>query len=154
MIRIALATVMLVAASPSGAQDLSNVAALATMQGKCLRLVTPEGDLTGRCGDRIINTAYRDDHSSFMVMIGADTLISFWGEDHAAVDDRAVMAVRKITTTQTGHGKPTSQDADGQCSYTNPYAGPSHVDCTATVAGKTYAFSFVSNGQAPNVKRF
>jgi hypothetical protein len=153
MIRVALATVTLVAVAPAGAQNLDNVAAIATMQGKCVRLVTPDGDLTVRCGRQIINTTYRDNHSSFMIPIDKDIVMSFWGEDHAAIDDRAVMTVRKITTAQTGHGKPMPQDADGQCSYTNPYAGPSHIDCTATVAGKTYAFSFVSDGQAPNVMR-
>lgn len=135
-------------------QDLSNVASLAVMDGACGKLVVAGEDATGRCEGKLINTAYRNDRSSFMAMIGNELIVSFYGEDHAATGDTASLTVTKVTITRIGENRPRMTDATGACSYTNPYAGPSHVECKATAGGKTYALSFVSDGKPPSVQRF
>jgi hypothetical protein len=112
--------------------------------------------MTPRCEGRLLNPAYRNDHSSFLAVVRNEVLVSFYGEDHTATGDTATLTVTKITTTRIGDANPASVtiDATGECSYTNPYAGPSHVECRATGGGKSYALSFVSDGNPPLVQRF
>ena len=148
-----LAAALALAPAP---QDLSKVASISGMNGTCGKLVLAGEDVTARCQGKLLNPAYSNDYSSFLVIVGDEKLVSFYGQDHAAVGNSATLTVTKITTTLIGDEKPTPVmiDATGECSYTNPYAGPSHVECKATAGGKTYALSFVSDGKPPSVQRF
>ncbi|MES2444518.1 MAG: hypothetical protein V4574_16960 [Pseudomonadota bacterium] len=155
LLPLVLLPIALSVAPAPGGQDLSRVASIATMQGSCTRLVVPGGgDQTSRCTGKLLNIAYRDNRSSFRVAMGDILLLGFYGDDQAAVGDSAVLVVRKIIITRLGSNKTDTLDAVGECRYTNPYAGPSHVDCKASRPGEVYEFSFVSDGKPPAVTRF
>lgn len=146
----------LTAPAPAEAQDLSRIASIATMQGSCQKLILPGGgDQTAKCVGKILNVAYRDNRSSFRVAVGEALLVGFYGEDQAAVGDSATLVVSKVIVTLMGSNKTDALDATGECRYTNPYAGPGHVDCKATSKnGEVFELSFVSDGKPPSVQRF
>ncbi|MFA5965693.1 MAG: hypothetical protein WC804_16880 [Sphingomonas sp.] len=151
---LALICTLLACASGAAAQNPGNVANLATMTGRCTTLIMPEGDMTAHCTGKLINTAYRDNHSNFMAVRDDAVVISFFGADHAASGDVAMLDVTRVTISRGAGSKSRSINARGQCRYTNPFAGPSHVDCQAMADGKVYRLSFLSDGNPPNVKYF
>lgn len=154
MFRLALTCTLVACASGAASQNLGNVANLATMTGRCTTLVMPEGDMTARCTGKLINTAYRDNHSNFMAVRDDAVVVSFFGTDHAASGDVAMLDVSRVTISRGAGRKSRSIEAQGRCRYTNPFAGPSQVDCQATANGKIYRLSFLSDGNPPEVKYF
>lgn len=138
------------AVSTARAQALGGMI-LAMVSGACDKLVLAGDDATGRCEGKVLNTAYPDNHSSFM-FVAEKTVVSFYGYDHLAKGDKAKLDVQKITVSEGG-APTTSKPAKGTCTYTNPYAGPSVIQCSAKSEGKTYAASFTSDGKPPQVNK-
>lgn len=136
------------------AQNLDNLASLATMGGKCHKLVIGGADASARCNPMIVNTSYKTGKSSFAFVAGESAIVGFFGTDSRAVGDKAVLRVEQITLNLMMGTPSTMAPATGTCTYTNPYAGPSLVQCSAVSGGKTYLATFVSDGRAPDVKQF
>jgi hypothetical protein len=136
------------------AQDLSLLANMAGIDGTCKKLTVAGSDRTADCPTSLINIAYKNARSSFMVQVGDDSMVSFYGDDHAATGNTATLVLRSMTITRLGQTHARSVPATGECTYTNPYAGPSHVECHATTAEGDYALSFVSDGKPPHVTHF
>jgi hypothetical protein len=81
-------------------------------------------------------------------------MVSFYGLDSKAVGDKAVLHVDTILVTPEGPAPVARRKrATGRCTYTNPYAGPSHIQCSAKAEGKSYEALFVSDGTPPNIIR-
>ncbi|MEG3148067.1 hypothetical protein U1839_25750 [Sphingomonas sp. RT2P30] len=152
--RLVMSAALILCAGGAASPDLSNVANVAIMSGKCTALIMPEGDMTAHCSGKLINTAYRDNSSSFMAVTDDTVAVSFFGTDHPATGDIALLDVSKVTVSREAGRQARSTAALGQCRYTNPFAGPSHVDCQAMAKGKVYRLSFLSDGNPPKVKYF
>ena len=154
---VALLAATLLPASPAPAQSgLDNLVAIAGMTGTCERLALPDRDLTGTCEGRILNSAHSDGRSGF-AFFSAHAVISFAGQDSAAVGDRATLHVDEILISRTDTGatpRPEIIPATGTCEYTNPYAGVSTVTCDAAGRQGHYSGHFRSDGHPPNVQRF
>lgn len=78
-------------------------------------------------------------------------MISFYGLDSKAVGDRATLRIEKLTLNLMMGTPSTGGPATGVCTYTNPYAGPSLIECSALSSGREFKATFVSDGNAPNI---
>lgn len=135
------------------AQPASIGLTMAKLTGTCVKLATPEGDRTAGCNNWVLNMAYSTGRSQFVVMVGEDESVSFGGVDSAAQGDVAELAVDYVLTGRGDLTRQTRHEVSGKCTYTNPYAGPSHVDCLASGSGETFELHFVSDGSPPDISR-
>ena len=141
-------------ANPFDKVPVENLAAMAFVKGSCSRLVIAGRDDSARCQATIVNDAWKNGRSSFIFSARGWGMVSFYGVDSKAVGDQAVLHVDTILVTRERPAPvPTRVRATGRCTYTNPYAGPSHIDCSATAGGKSYEGVFVSDGTPPDVVR-
>jgi len=141
-----------VAPGPAVAGDDANASAkVYTLDGTCSALTFNNNDRTKDCKGSIVNATYAGGKSSFMFTIGDQAIVSFYGKDSQAKGDVATLDIEQIGIVRIGGDTaPTHLPAKGKCTYTNPYAGASHIDCTAKI-GSNMAFvaSFVSDGKPP-----
>ncbi len=152
-----LAMLLLATSGTLGAGTPHEISYLATISGSCSGLVIADVEQNAECPDKLLNTAYADNYSSFKVMTKNGMVISFFGYDHEAVGDTAHLTVERILITPVPKEEPgdtvvslakkamaLTQDlpAIGDCEYSNPALPDSHVNCAATAAGKTYSFKF------------
>ena len=130
------------------------IATIAGLTGTCQMLQTPDGDKTSVCDQRLMNVAYKSNHSSFKTIFGGQTIVSFYGNDQAAIGNRAEIQLLKIVTTEVKTLKSSVILARGTCSYTNPNAGPVHIDCIADTDNGNYVLHFLSDGKFREIKSF
>jgi hypothetical protein len=156
-IGLALIAGVLFAASPASSQNgLDNLSSVATMNGACERLVVRGADITSQCQGHVINSAHTDGRSGFAFFQAGSAVISFAGQDSAAVGDRATLHVDMVLIAAADSAqvpKPEVIPASGACEYTNPYAGVSTVTCTATTSQGEFRALFRSDGREPDVQR-
>ncbi|WP_294004560.1 hypothetical protein [Sphingomonas sp.] len=66
-----------------------------------------------------------------------------------------MVQVDEVIVNQVGPGVRPPADhsnemtARGTCTYTNLYAGPSHIDCTASTGKGPFSAAFLSDGKPP-----
>ena len=135
---------------PSAADG--GLAAIATLTGTCERLVVAGEEKTDGCRAMIGNTIYRTGRSGFTFFVDGDSglVLTFSGADSAAEGDQATIVLDKIVFTPTGPLQETTVlRAAGRCTYTNPYIGPSRVDCSASTESGRYSATFISDGRPP-----
>ena len=140
--------------SESGQTAFENMLKQATqntfkLNGTCKLLMTPEGDQTHDCEPELINMAFASGNSSFIVTIKDKGGITFKGKDSAAVGNTASLSVSTILLTGTSFAPAIELKAKGRCTYTNPNAGPVHVECSAKTDRGTYQLSYESDGNWP-----
>jgi len=123
------------------------------LSGECRNLVVADVDHSAICAGTTANFAYRSRHSSFQFAAGNVVAVGFYGTDHDATGDESFITVEKISLNAMKGAPSTQVEASGKCSYTNPYAAPSRIDCSAVSGGKTYSASFVSDGEPPAIKK-
>jgi len=148
---------MALAMAPAAADrpDLSRIASTTTLQGTCQKLVLPGGgDNTARCAGKIAHIAYRDGRSSFRIAVAGSILIGFYGNEGTAIGDTATLAVTRILVTPPFARGADVLEAEGECRFTDPGAGPVHIECKATRPGEVYELLFASDGNPPTVERF
>lgn len=150
---LTLLAMTITAQFPLRAQNLDNLAILATMNGKCHKLIIGDADASEICEDVVTNAAYKTGRSSFQ-FVAENKVVGFYGTDNPAKDDQAVLKVERVTLNLMMGMPSTSAPASGTCTYSSPYAGPSLIQCTAISLGKTFSATFVSDGQEPSVKEF
>ena len=145
------------AAGPATAQDqgFDNLHAIAIMDGKCSSLVIADKPATHQCVGKITNSMYKTGRSGFIFTAGDVAVVTFSGADSPAKGDQANIRLDKVIFTLIGTGTPPNViAAKGTCTYTNPYAGPSRINCSATTEAGRFSGSFVSNGREPDIQRF
>jgi hypothetical protein len=150
-----LAACLLPASSAAAQGGLDNLASVATLRGRCVRLVV-RGAEARPCGAQIINTAHTDGRSGFSFFTDGE-VIDFAGQDSAAVGDRATLEVDTMIVARTdtrGPLRPRTISARGTCTYTNPYAGVATITCTAVTSEGEFSALFRSDGNPPNIQRF
>jgi hypothetical protein len=125
------------------------------MNGTCQRLIIAGNDASSSCQGKLTNTMYRTGRSGFTFLAGDVAVVTFSGADSPAKGDQAVIRLDKVIFTLVGTGtEPNVVNATGSCSYTNPYAGPSHVSCSASTKAGRFSASFVSDGAPPDLQEF
>ena len=132
----------------------SSGATLATMTGQCHTLILGGTDASAQCEGKVVNTAYRSGRSSFQFTIRDRAILGFHGVDSPAGNDQAVLRIDGISLNLMMGTPPTTSPASGTCSYTNPYAGPAMIRCSAISAGRRFEASFEADGRAPVLKEF
>jgi hypothetical protein len=151
LVCFAVSAAACVAAVPAAARD--PVANVAVLSGDCSKLVFADTNYSAICDHFIANIAYQSGHSSFQFAGVHRLALGFYGTDHEARGDESYIMVEKVDFNDMKGGPSTMIDANGRCTYTNPYAGPSRVECSAVASGKTYAASFLSDGEPPAVRK-
>ena len=144
-------------ASTAGAQSagFDNLHALAIMNGQCTQLTVAGKDSTPVCLGKITNTMYKTGRSGFIFMAGDVAVVTFSGMDTPARGDQATVHLDAIIFTLVGTGTPPNDiPATGSCTYTNPYAGPSRIQCTASTEAGRFSASFTSDGKEPDYRQF
>ncbi len=149
-LRITFSAIALLAASVAS-KAKAQEPRLATMDGTCHKFIMNGDDVTEFCEGKIVNVAYPDGHSSFMFLLKDKALISFYGTDSRAIGNKASIRVEKITINLLLGIPPTGDAATGVCTYSNPYAGPSLVECEASLNGHVFKVTFVSDGREPSI---
>jgi hypothetical protein len=134
---------------------LNAIDTFSSLTGTCEKLMIAGKEATARCKGQVINTAYKNGRSNFVFTDGEEQIVSFLGEDHPAKGNEAVLTLTNVTVTRLEE-KPTpvSIKVRGTCTYTNPYSGPSRINCAAKGGGKRYGATFVSDGKPPQISRF
>lgn len=131
---------------------------IAMMDGRCERLVLAQGpDASSRCEPHLMNEVFKSGRVGFTFMVGDLAVVSFSGTGQQVKDDpnTASQPVDRVTFTLIGTGTPPNViPAAGVCTYTNPYAGPSHVTCSAHTSNGNFEGAFVSDGHDPKIKHF
>lgn len=154
--RLALAlTAATLVASPAQAQREPSY--LATISGTCSQLTISDEDRSAACPGTLFNMVYVDNTSSFRIIAEDGVVISFFGNDNAAVGDTATLDVTALYYTpaiteregesfesMVERAKAATQElpATGQCIYTNPELPDNYIRCTAKADGKAFSFRF------------
>lgn len=140
-----------------GLQDLSGFAVL---NGTCQRFIMAGKELTKACDGKVINTMFESiGRTGFAFVTHSSTTVTFSGVDTPAKGDQAQSIVdRVIVTIENSESDPLAVEPDvleatGSCTYTNPYVGPSHINCSASTKEGPFSASFVSDGSPPDVTR-
>ncbi|WP_114227210.1 MULTISPECIES: hypothetical protein [Sphingomonas] len=140
---------------PAQTSDLTNLKAVAIMHGRCRSLVVAGKDASRACSSLVTNSMYRTGRGGFVFTAGDLAVVTFSGFDTGAQGDIAEIKLDHVIFSLIGTGTPRNTvPATGTCTYTNPYAGPSHITCTALTKSGRFAATFLSNGQEPEFKRF
>jgi len=148
-----IAAVLVACGAAAGAaqQGIAPGTVVVIMKGACSLLVVGGVDMTRQCNPTVINNAYPSGRSSFMFVYG-DLVVSFFGEDSAAVGDQATLQVEEIGVARgraDGSASRVPHSVRGTCTYTNPYKGPSRIICSATGKEGSYRAEFPSDGKPP-----
>jgi hypothetical protein len=135
----------------SAQQQAANRAVIGTMNGKCHKLLIGAADASSICEDKIINVAYLTGKSSFQFIAKDRAVVGFFGSDDKAMGDNAVLSVEQISLNMLMGTPSTISAASGTCTYSNPYAGPSLIQCSAKTTEGRFEATFVSDGQEPEL---
>jgi len=130
---------------------------VATMNGTCSHLVFGGRDGSKACLPKVVNDVHKDGRTGFTFLVGDLAVVTFSGAAQQVKDDANTVTqpLDEVVFTLTGTGaSPKTIKAAGVCTYTNPYAGPGKVDCTAHTSQGSFEASFVSDGRAPSIQRF
>lgn len=131
---------------------------LAAMHGACTRLSGPGRDFSGLCGPTLINETFRSGRTGFTFLGGESAEFAFSGMGPRQVKltpDKVFQPIDSLILTLNGPPPQSNRlPATGGCTYSNPYAGRSHVSCVAHTARGDFRAAFVSDGREPTIKRF
>jgi hypothetical protein len=140
--------------------DLQNLDGFAVMNGTCRRLIVAGKDLSKDCMGKVTNTMYESTGRTGFLFVtrSGNVVVNFTGMDTPAVGDHAASVLDHVIFTQGKTGSKRAEHngyrATGTCTYTNPYAGPSHINCSASTKKGLFSASFVSDGKPPGIERF
>lgn len=147
--RLALALVALVAASPAGAKQNKQTSIMG-LTGTCTKLIVNGKDRTADCAGKLLNTAYADSRTGFYFVAGEDLVLTFSGVGARQVkldEDHVVMPIDLVILGFKGQNDKIT--AVGTCSFANPYSGPVPITCKAEGALGTFEGSFMTDGSKP-----
>lgn len=137
------------------AEDIKDLTAIVFLKGKCGNLMIADEEFSRGCQAKIMNTVYKSGRTGFTFFHGDFDLFTFSGVDNPAIGNRASVSLDRVLLAPGGKEEDQVRLlATGTCTYTNPYAGPSHVNCRAFTKLGTITASFVSDGQEPDITRF
>lgn len=140
--------------------DLQGLSGFAVLDGTCQRFIVAGKDLTNECDGTVVNTMYeRTGRTGFAFVTRSNTSVTFSGGDTPAEGDQAHSVVDRVffsienTESDPQAVKSDVLQATGTCTYTNPYAGPSRINCSASTKDGPFIASFLSDGNPPKIER-
>ena len=146
------------AASERPAGSPASLGYVATMNGRCSHLVFAGRDGSTACTPKVINDVHKDGRVGFTFLVSDLAVITFSGMGQQQVKDAADVATQPLDTvifTLTGTGTaPKTIEAAGVCTYSNPYAGPAKVVCSAHTGEGLFEATFLSDGREPSMHHF
>ncbi|WP_147178656.1 MULTISPECIES: hypothetical protein [Alphaproteobacteria] len=119
------------------------------LEGKCVRVVAGDEDLTAGCNSKLGIISYADGRTGFYFLLSDNRILTFSGFGKAR--DRNTYGLDRVVYNDgTGAAMPRVVPASGSCAYGNPYKGPVTVRCKGrTPQGEIFAATFRSNGKPP-----
>lgn len=120
------------------------------LRGNCAQLVFGSEDWSGKCDQKLMQTAVNRNNIDFYFSTTDNRMLIFNGVDgENPTPDTDVSTVKKVIFSQNGTN--TDFPASGRCSYGNPYKGRSTVQCSGTLKdGRRFDATFVTDGQPPD----
>lgn len=153
--QISAVTLMALSAS-AGAQsgDVANQKGIVStfVRGTCAKLILAGTDMTASCDPTLVNVAYPSGGSSFMFVLAGKAMVSFFGRDTPATENHSTIYLQRVSFRDSGPDNPSSV-VSGECTYTNPFAGPAVVDCDADSKDGPFKAIFTTDGGQPLVTR-
>lgn len=135
------------------AQGIKDLTTIVSLRGQCSKLMIAKVDFSSDCQGKLMNTAYKSGRTGFTFWLG-DGFVTFSGADSPAMGIRASVSLDRVLLARVGPERDSPLVATGTCTYTNPWAGPSHVNCRAFTKLGMVTASFVSDGQEPDISSF
>jgi hypothetical protein len=131
---------------------------IATIKGKCTRLIIGGSEHTRACIPRVVNEVFADSRTGFTFTAGDTAVISFSGIGRTQIKDdpnRVTQPLDTVIFTLIGMGTPPNKlRAAGVCTYSNPNAGAVRVSCSAHTDMGKFEAKFLSDGQPPQIQKF
>ncbi|HEY4202775.1 MAG TPA: hypothetical protein VGM83_19665 [Devosiaceae bacterium] len=135
------------------AQDRANLEDVASVTGTCDKLIMAGDDLSPTCSGQMIQSIYNTGRTGFTVMVGdKGKTATFTGMEGAKPDDNSqLQTVDRVIVNEGIKGStPSTIAATGSCAYTNPYMGPTIVNCQAVGDnGDAFLLQFRTDGSEP-----
>lgn len=157
---VGCATLSLVALAALGGvawakSDIEGLRGEIILTGTCTKFIVLGKDRSATCMGKFISNDFKDGRTDLYFATDQGTVVAFSTRVNAQVrpdDDTVVQPVDIIYL----HVKQdtTPMKAVGFCRYTNPYKGPSPIECEAYTASGTFGAAFISDGSAPTEKKF
>jgi len=133
---------------------------IASLRGRCIRVVAAGKDLPAQCAPDpgnvvLLNTNYPDGRSGFYVITDG-MVLTFSGMGSQQVKtgpDSVVQPVDLILLAElplVGSNQPKQLRATGTCSFENPTKGtPTKIECSAQTEEGTFLLEFLHDGSPP-----
>jgi hypothetical protein len=104
----------------------------------------------------LLNTEYDDERTGFYFVTTTDQMtvtFSTRGDQEQKIDADTITAPVDMVIVSSA-GKIDKLEATGTCQFSNPYKGPALIECTADSERGGFEGAFLTDGQAPDAKRF
>ncbi len=153
---IALACLLLAALTVAAdAQEQNPLKGILLVKGRCNRLITLGQDMTAKCGSAVINTEFADGRTGFYFTEADGTALTFsgMGPQQTKLDENNIIQPIDMVIFNV-QGKISKLTATGKCRFGNPYNGPAPISCQAETKGGAFEGDFMTDGSAPDVKKF
>jgi hypothetical protein len=154
VLAVAVATVLSTSMAPARAE--SKLIATVVAQGACQKLTIGDTDRTADCKGTLLNTEYDDERTGFYFVTTTDQMtvtFSTRGDQEQKIDADTITAPVDMVIVSSA-GKIDKLEATGTCQFSNPYKGPALIECTADSERGGFEGAFLTDGQAPDAKRF
>lgn len=141
--RFALFLVVLL---PLASQEASAQTAL-KLSGTCEKLVVAGRDVSGQCGDTLMNAVSRN-RTTFDFATKDGQTVSFSGngaQQEATEETDPLQPINVVSESRTGSEVGAPVLAIGACRFSTPESGRTSIACEAKTAdGRVYAGTFVT----------
>jgi hypothetical protein len=148
------ATSMLLMASATAAgaaENFPGAPGVATLGGKCAKLVVGKVDATKGCKSELASVTLTNGTVTFIFTSGGK-MLGFQGDGTAIKAASNGNARLPLNLVSTGVGKQMTGQVKvaGTCTFGNPYGGkPIAIECTAESKDSAFAGSFRTSGTPP-----
>lgn len=141
-----VAAAIVFSAAPAQAQDHADLVSMSFLQGKCTRLIIPDGDRTKDCNTALGLVSYSNGRHSFWFSIPNSSLIAFSGMDEEQYGDDSILRLDLVSFASDPAAVHSGAGA-GSCSFSDPTKGPAHIRCEGTSEAGKFVAEFVSDGK-------
>jgi hypothetical protein len=139
----------------AGADNGVPMKSMAIVKGRCNHLIVLGSDKTNACQSKMLNTEFVDGRSGFYFVASDDVVISFSGMGPGQIKLNEDIAIQPIDTIIVGvKGRTSKVRAVGKCRFENPLKGSVPISCQADTPEGIFEADFVTDGSAPDMKKF
>jgi hypothetical protein len=130
----------------------SRAVSIVSMGGSCRRLVLDGHDFSNACQPRVANVEFSDGRVTFTYAAGEDFTVTFSGDGRKQIHRGPDTAIQPIDLIYSSIAGATSKPSRvvGSCEFSNPYKGPSAINCSAESGTGREVAEFTTDGRPPN----